>query len=75
MLGIAGAATVWRGSDVARRRRMILVGGTVLGLVALHAVTAINMKHRVPLEITLSVFAAAYVTSWIRHARGLHAVR
>jgi len=75
VLGMAGAVMVWRGSDVARRRRMILVGGTVLGLVALHAVTAINMKHRVPLEITLSVFAAAYVTSWIRHARGLHAVR
>ena len=75
VLGVAGAATVWRGGGVAQRRRMILVGGAVFGLAALHALAAINMKHRVPLELVLSVLASAYVTRGIRLAPGVHAVR
>jgi hypothetical protein len=41
----------------------------MLGIIALHAMVAINMKHRVPLEIVLSVCAGFYV------ARAWRAVR
>jgi hypothetical protein len=68
-LGMAGAWYLWRLGDPARRRRLALVGGAMLGIIALHAMVAINMKHRVPLEIVLSVCAGFYV------ARAWRAVR
>jgi len=68
-LGMAGAWHVWRLGDGARRRRLALVAGTMLGIIALHAIVAINMKHRVPLEIVLSGCAGFYVARVLRAVR------
>ena len=69
VLGVAGAIRLWRGADATLRRRLTLLAGAVAGIVALHAVVAINMKHRVPLEIVLAGCAGAYLAGALRSLR------
>ena len=61
VVGVAGAVRLWRASGARVHRRMLLIGGMLLGIMALHAAVAINMKHRVPLEIVLAGFAGSYL--------------
>jgi hypothetical protein len=69
VLGGAGAVRFFRDADADRRREGLLVCASLLGLVAVHALTAINMKHRVPLEMMLSIFAAVPATAALRAFR------
>lgn len=69
VLGVAGAVRLWRGADAALRRRLTLLAGAVAGIVALHAVVAINMKHRVPFEIVLAGCAGVYIAGALRSLR------
>lgn len=57
-LGVYGAARLWRRGDEQTRRRIGVLLGSVVGLAATHAMMAINLKHRVPFELVLSIFAA-----------------
>ena len=66
-LGIAGVARWWPRAPSAQRRVALLLLGSVAGLAAAHALTAINLKHRVPLELLLAVFAAESLSAgWTR---------
>lgn len=57
-LGLLGLGGFWQRAGPEGRRRALLLGAAVAGLAAVHALTAMNTKHRVPLELVLSVFAA-----------------
>jgi len=58
-LGIIGFVLCWRRRvERAVRRRLLITAGAIVGLAAVHAVTAINLKHRVPWELVLAVGAA-----------------
>ena len=71
-LGLLGAGRFWRRAGSDGHHRALLLGAAVAGLAAVHALTAMNMKHRVPLELTLSVFAAeALACGWARARRTL----
>jgi 4-amino-4-deoxy-L-arabinose transferase-like glycosyltransferase len=69
VLGAAGALRLWWAAGGTTRRRLALVGGAVIGIMALHALVAINMKHRVPLELVLSALAGSYVAGALGRAR------
>jgi len=79
MLGIAGLIRCWRRTDREHHRQVAVLLAAVAGLALVHALTAVNLKHRVPLELVLAVFAAesvgmglAYVRSqWDRASRKL----
>ncbi len=62
MLGLWGAAGCWRRAGPDGRRRAWLLGAAVMGLAAVHGLTAMNMKHRIPLELLWSIFAAEALT-------------
>ena len=47
-----------------------MVLAAVAGLAVAHAVTAINMKHRVPFELVLAIFAAETIAQGIAAVRG-----
>ncbi len=68
-VGLAGLRLTWRRVDEASRRRLCLLLAAVAGLAAVHAMTAVNMKHRVPLELVLSVFAAEALARGLARAR------
>jgi hypothetical protein len=57
VLGLWGLAKSWRRAGPEERRGIRIVLASVAGLAAVHALTAINLKHRVPWELTLAVFA------------------
>ena len=57
-LGAAGFVLTWKDGTPARRRDALLLVAAVAGIAVVHALTAINLKHRVPLELVLSIFAA-----------------
>lgn len=57
-LGLLGFWWFWRRAGPAERRGALTVLAGVAGLAAVHGLTAINMKHRVPFELMLAVFAA-----------------
>jgi hypothetical protein len=65
---VAGAVGGWRAADLEARCAMKVMAGAVIGLAAAHGLTALNLKHRVPLELVLSVFAGFGLA-------GLHASR
>jgi hypothetical protein len=56
--GTFGFMRFWNRADRAGRGRAALVVASVAGLLAVYAVTAINLRHRVPLEVVLGIFAA-----------------
>lgn len=58
LLGGAGFLRYWRRASGEDRAKALMVLASVGGIAAVHAATAINLKHRVPLELVLSVFAA-----------------
>ncbi len=58
MLGLTGFAISCRHADPMRRRDAWLIAAAVSGLAVTHALMAINLKHRVPFELMLSLFAA-----------------
>jgi hypothetical protein len=58
LMGAGGALLFWRRADLADRRTAWVLIASVVGVAAVHAVTAINVKHRVPLELLLSIFAS-----------------
>ena len=68
-LGLLGFLVCWRRADSVRRDRALLLVAAVAGLATAHAMTAMNTKHRVPLELTLAIFAAAALR------QGFNAVR
>ncbi|MBI4353882.1 MAG: glycosyltransferase family 39 protein [Candidatus Omnitrophica bacterium] len=57
-LGLVGFWGFWRRAGPEARRRAVLLGAAVAGLATVHSLTAMNMKHRLPLELALAVFAA-----------------
>lgn len=57
-LGLFGLIRFWRRASREEHVRAAALLAAVAGLAAVHALTAINMKHRVPLELVLAVFAA-----------------
>jgi hypothetical protein len=69
-LGLAGLVSVLRNADPGQRAAAAALCGAVAGLAALHAVTALNLKHRVPLELLLSVFAADPLARALAFVRG-----
>lgn len=69
MLGLFGLAFHWRRADRKIRRRTAIVLASVAGIAAVHALTAINMKHRVPFELILAIFAAEALTDLIGRVR------
>jgi len=58
LMGAGGALIFWRRADLVDRRTGWVLIASVVGVAAVHAVTAINVKHRVPLELLLSIFAS-----------------
>lgn len=65
-LGLIGLVLAWKRLPDVARRRILIFGAAVAGVALVHALTAINLKHRVPLELFLSVFAAeALAAGWI----------
>lgn len=56
--GIWGGSLFWRRAGDGARRAILILVASVAGIAAVHAVTAINLKHRVPLELLLAVCAA-----------------
>ena len=61
-LGVLGFALYWRRANNEEHRRVVMLISSVFGLAAVHALTAINLKHRVPLELVLAVFAAESIS-------------
>jgi hypothetical protein len=61
VLGLQGFRDFWRTAGPEDRRRAGLVFASVLGLAALHALVAINTKHRAPWEMVLAIFAGIAV--------------
>jgi hypothetical protein len=57
-VGALGLVRYWRRIDHEGRYRASIFLSSVLGLAMVHAMTVINMNHRVPLELALAVFAA-----------------
>lgn len=60
--GALGIGLAWRRASRDRRFTIVILCAAVAGVAAVHAATAINMKHRVPLELLLSLFAAVSLT-------------
>ena len=55
-LGVAGFLLYWRRAGSDGRQQALVLVAAVLGLACLHALTTINLKHRVPWELVLAVF-------------------
>jgi hypothetical protein len=64
--GVGGAVLFMRDGTGPARRRALLALSSLLGLVVVHALTAVNTKHRVPFEILLAVFAAFAIRRAVR---------
>jgi hypothetical protein len=64
--GVGGAVIFMRAGTGSARRRALLALSSLLGLVVVHALTAVNTKHRVPFEIMLAVFAAFAIRRAVR---------
>jgi hypothetical protein len=58
ILGIAGFLGWWQRAARDRRDAARMLWAAVAGLALIHTVVAVNLKHRVPLEVVLSIFAA-----------------
>jgi hypothetical protein len=67
-LGLAGLVLTWRRGTTDTRRDVLIFMAAVLGIAIFHGLTAINLKHRVPFELALSIFAADPVTRTLRWA-------
>lgn len=65
-LGLAGIRQCWRESGQDDRAAMIVLLSAVGGLWAVHAVSAVNLKHRAPLELIWAIFAAAFLVRAFR---------
>lgn len=67
-LGLLGLVLYWeRATDEEQRMTLILLS-SVMGLAILHALTAINLKHRVPWELILALFCAETIVrgmTWV----------
>ncbi|MBI3082947.1 MAG: glycosyltransferase family 39 protein [Candidatus Omnitrophica bacterium] len=57
-LGLVGLAGFWTRATESRRYEAGVIIAGVLGLAAAHSVIVMNLKHRVPLELVLAIFAA-----------------
>jgi 4-amino-4-deoxy-L-arabinose transferase-like glycosyltransferase len=57
-LGLLGLVAFWRAAAPEARGRALVLLGAVFGLATVHSLTALNLKHRVPFEMVLCVFAA-----------------
>jgi hypothetical protein len=69
VIGVGGVIHVWKSGGRTARNDVWLVAGTLLGIMTLHAIVAINMKHRVPLEIVLGAFAGCNAARALRGLR------
>ncbi|MBI2371978.1 MAG: hypothetical protein HYV08_17410 [Deltaproteobacteria bacterium] len=58
LLGGIGTVLVWRGAERQGRVRAAVLWASVLGVAAVYALTVINLRHRLPLELVLAIFAA-----------------
>ncbi len=58
IFGVGGLIGHWKQATPMQRHWIVMLMAAVGGLALLHAATAINMKHRVPWELVLSLFAA-----------------
>ena len=56
--GLIGLVQCWKRSAGSDRGPIIILAAAVSGVALVHALTAINLKHRVPWELLLSIFAA-----------------
>lgn len=56
--GMAGLVLCWRRLTDDQRYRMTVLMASIAGLAMVHALTAINLKHRVPFELVLAIFAS-----------------
>lgn len=70
-LGLLGMVGFWQRAGPEGRRRALLLGAAVAGVAAVHAMTAVNMKHRLPLELVLAVFAAEALARGLARTRGV----
>jgi hypothetical protein len=68
-LGVLGFALSWRRATHEQHRRVVVLLSSVLGLAAVHALMAINLKHRVPLELVLAIFAAESISQGFAFVR------
>jgi hypothetical protein len=67
LAGLWGFARWWSTAPPDRRHAALLLWSSVAALALLHSLIAINMKHRVPLELILSLFAvvpAVHLLKW-----------
>ncbi len=69
LLGFVGAGRWWRRATREQRQDGLLVAASLIALAAVHAVMAINLKHRVPFELILSLFAASGVIDAVSRRR------
>jgi hypothetical protein len=68
-LGVLGFVLYRRRATREERFRAAVLVASVFGLAAVHALTAINLKHRVPLELVLAVFAAESISQGFTFVR------
>lgn len=59
--GGVGLVLYWQRAGGEAGRRALVPFAAVAGLAVVHALTAINLKHRVPFELVLAIFAAETV--------------
>lgn len=75
VMGLVGLALAWRRGLPAGRRLLAITLASGLGLAAVHMLTAVNLKHRVPIEMLLAVCTAETLArgyAAIRQRRQLH---
>jgi hypothetical protein len=58
LFGLVGFGLFWKRAGPEGHRQAVVLLAAVAGVASVHAITAINLKHRLPLELVLSVFAA-----------------
>lgn len=74
-LGLLGMWLFWQRASEEERRRFLVMTAAVLGIALTHAVTAINLKHRVPFELILSIFSAEGISFGLAACSRVFAVR
>ena len=68
--GVSGLILSWRRMGPDERRALMVLIAAVAGLAVAHALSAINMKHRVPLELVLAIFASESLARGAAGVRG-----
>jgi hypothetical protein len=60
-LGMSGLVFYWRRASRKERYKVVVLVASVFALATVYALTVINLRHRVPFELVLSIFAAETV--------------